>query len=122
MLGECCRPNQSGDKLVSSSFFRFFRRTLTVKEKVVAVCISLAKGGRKKDVGQGVLVDDSGLQGDGLSGDGHRQISLLAMETVAKMLTKGLDVGPDDVVEFFDGDWRYCERGWQICHWHIDPL
>lgn len=72
-----------------------------VKGKIVAVCTSPEKGGRKKDVGQGVLVEDFGLQGDGHGGDGHRQISLLAMESIAKMLAKGLDVGPGDFAENF---------------------
>lgn len=71
------------------------------KGKVVAVCTSPGKGGRKKDVGQGVLVEDFGLQGDGHGGDGHRQISLLAMESIAKMRAKGLDVGPGDFAENF---------------------
>jgi MOSC domain-containing protein YiiM len=72
-----------------------------IKGKIVAVCTSPGKGGRKKDVGQGVLVEDFGLQGDGHGGDGHRQISLLANESVAKMLAKGLDVGPGDFAENF---------------------
>lgn len=72
-----------------------------IKGKIVAVCTSEGKGGRKKDVGQGVLVEDFGLQNDGHGGDGHRQISLLANESVAKMLAKGLDVGPGDFAENF---------------------
>lgn len=72
-----------------------------IKGKIVAVCTSPGKGGRKKDVGQGVLVEEFGLQGDGHGGDGHRQISLLAMESIAKMLAKGLDVGPGDFAENF---------------------
>jgi len=72
-----------------------------VKGKIIAVCTSPGKGGRKKDVGQGVLVEDFGLQGDGHAGDGHRQISLLAMESIAKMQAKGLDVGPGDFAENF---------------------
>ncbi len=72
-----------------------------IKGTIVAVCTSPGKGGRKKDVGQGVLVEDFGLQDDGHGGDGHRQISLLAMESVAKMLAKGLDVGPGDFAENF---------------------
>lgn len=69
------------------------------KGKVVAVCTSPGKGGRKKDVGQGMLLKEKGLQGDGHGGDGHRQLSLLAMESIAKMLAKGLDVGPGDFAE-----------------------
>ncbi len=67
--------------------------------KVLAVCLSPEKGGRKKDFGKGVLVAGFGLEGDGHGGDWHRQISLLAQESIAKMLAKGLDVGPGDFAE-----------------------
>lgn len=67
--------------------------------KVVAVCVSPEKGGRKKDVGQGVLVTGFGLEGDGHGGDWHRQVSLLAIESIDKMRAKGLDVGPGDFAE-----------------------
>ncbi|MEZ4600425.1 MAG: MOSC domain-containing protein [Syntrophotaleaceae bacterium] len=67
--------------------------------KVVAVCVSPTKGGRKKDVGQGTLVAGFGLEGDGHGGDWHRQISLLAKESIAKMQAKGLDVGAGDFAE-----------------------
>jgi MOSC domain-containing protein YiiM len=67
--------------------------------KVLAVCLSPGKGGRKKDMGKGVLVAGFGLEGDGHGGDWHRQISLLAQESIDKMLAKGLDVGPGDFAE-----------------------
>lgn len=70
-----------------------------IEGKVVAVCFSEKKGGRKKDVGQGMLLEGYGLEGDGHGGDWHRQISLLAKESIAKMLAKGLDVGPGDFAE-----------------------
>lgn len=70
-----------------------------MKGKIVAVCTSPEKGGRKKDVGQGVLVEGFGLEGDGHGGDWHRQVSLLAMESIASMQAKGLDVGPGDFAE-----------------------
>jgi len=70
-----------------------------IEGKVVAVCLSPNKGGRKKDAGQGVLLEGFGLEGDGHGGDWHRQISLLAKESIAKMLAKGLDVGPGDFAE-----------------------
>ncbi len=67
--------------------------------KIVAVCTSPGKGERKKDVGQGRLVENFGLEGDGHGGDWHRQVSLLASESIAKMQAAGLDVGPGDFAE-----------------------
>jgi MOSC domain-containing protein YiiM len=66
---------------------------------IVAVCTSPGKGERKKDVGSGLLVENFGLEGDGHGGDWHRQVSLLAMESIAKMRDAGLDVGPGDFAE-----------------------
>ncbi len=67
--------------------------------KVVAVCISKNKGERKKAVGSCQLVENFGLQGDGHGGDWHRQVSLLAQESIDKMRAAGLDVGPGDFAE-----------------------
>lgn len=66
---------------------------------IVAVCTSKGKGERKTDVGAGVLVENFGLEGDGHGGDWHRQVSLLATESIAKMQAAGLDVGPGDFAE-----------------------
>lgn len=67
--------------------------------RIVAVCSSPEKGGRKKNIGQGVLIEGFGLEGDGHGGDWHRQVSLLAMESIASMQAKGLDVNPGDFAE-----------------------
>jgi MOSC domain-containing protein YiiM len=67
--------------------------------EIVAVCISKNKGERKKDVGKGKLVKRFGLEGDAHGGDWHRQVSLLAEESIEKMRAKGLDVGPGDFAE-----------------------
>lgn len=69
------------------------------KGKVIAVCTSPGKGERKKNVGTGVLLENFGLEGDGHGGDWHRQVSLLAIESIAKMQAAGLDVGPGDFAE-----------------------
>ena len=66
---------------------------------VVSVNISPAKGMRKKPAGSGTLFEEIGLEGDGHAGFGHRQVSLLAAESIAKMKTRGLDVGPGDFAE-----------------------
>ncbi len=67
--------------------------------EIVAVCVSERKGEQKVDVGEGVLKEDHGLVGDAHAGDWHRQVSLLAVESINKMRDKGLDVGPGDFAE-----------------------
>ena len=47
----------------------------------------------------GVLVVGSGFDGDAHAGDWHRQVSLLAEESIAKMQAKGLDVDAGDFAE-----------------------
>jgi len=66
---------------------------------IKAVCTSPGKGMRKKNVGAGVLILDFGLEGDAHGGPWHRQVSLLAMESIQKMVEQGLDVGPGDFAE-----------------------
>jgi MOSC domain-containing protein YiiM len=66
---------------------------------IKAVCTSPEKGMRKKAVGEGLLVQEHGLQDDAHSGPWHRQVSLLAMESIDKMRALGLDVGPGDFAE-----------------------
>ena len=67
--------------------------------KIVAVCTSKSKGERKADIGQGDLCQGFGLAGDAHGGDWHRQVSLLALESIDKMRAAGLDVGPGDFAE-----------------------
>ena len=67
--------------------------------KVVAVCTSENKGERKKPVACAEVKENHGIVGDGHSGEWHRQISLLAIESIRKMQEKGLDVGAGDFAE-----------------------
>ncbi len=67
--------------------------------EIIAVCTSAKKGERKKNVGESLLIKDQGLTGDAHAGFAHRQVSLLAEESIAKMTAKGLDVGPGDFAE-----------------------
>lgn len=67
--------------------------------KIVAVCTSEKKGMRKKNIDKGTLVPDFGLEGDAHGGPWHRQVSLLALESIEKMRDKGLDVNPGDFAE-----------------------
>lgn len=67
--------------------------------KVVAVCISLNKGERKTPVQEVLLRKDHGILGDAHAGDGPGQVSLLAMESIAKMQALGHDVTSGDFAE-----------------------
>ncbi len=67
--------------------------------KVVAVCISENKGERKTPVASVELVADHGVAGDAHAGEWHRQVSLLARESIAKMQRMGLAVDSGDFAE-----------------------
>lgn len=56
--------------------------------KVVAVCISEKKGVQKHEVDQVTLKIDHGIVGDAHAGNWHRQVSLLGVESVAKVQKK----------------------------------
>jgi MOSC domain-containing protein YiiM len=66
---------------------------------VQAVCTSLNKGERKRPVPAVELVAGHGIAGDAHAGDGHRQISLLARESIDKMRALGLTVTAGDFAE-----------------------
>ena len=52
--------------------------------KVLSVNISEKKGTPKTKVDPGVLIENFGLQGDAHAGNWHRQVSLLAAESIEK--------------------------------------
>ncbi len=66
---------------------------------VLAVCISENKGERKKPVESVELRENHGIVGDAHAGDWHRQVSLLAQESIDKMRALGLDVSAGDFAE-----------------------
>jgi MOSC domain-containing protein YiiM len=67
--------------------------------RVVSVNVAAAKGRRKTPRDEIVLVVDHGVRGDGHAGPWHRQVSLLALESIDAMRARGLDVGPGDFAE-----------------------
>ena len=67
--------------------------------EVVAVCISEKKGERKTPVVAVELRENHGIAGDAHAGDWHRQVSLLASESIDKMRALGLDVDSGDFAE-----------------------
>ena len=66
---------------------------------VTAVCISEKKGTRKHAVPSIEVKKDHGIVGDAHAGNWHRQISLLADESVDTMRGKGVELQPGDFAE-----------------------
>ena len=68
--------------------------------KIIAVCKSRQKGTKKEIVPEGILKEDYGLVGDAHADcNTHRQVSLLATESINKMRSLGFDIGPGDFAE-----------------------
>lgn len=67
--------------------------------QVIAVCISKNKGERKTPVASVELREEHGIIGDAHAGEWHRQVSLLAQESIEKMQRLGLDVDSGDFAE-----------------------
>ena len=67
--------------------------------KVVAVCISRNKGERKTPVDLIEVRENHGIVGDAHAGKWHRQVSLLARESIEKMQRMGLSVDAGDFAE-----------------------
>ncbi len=68
--------------------------------KIVSLNVSDRKGVRKKPVGEVCLKAEYGIEGDAhASSEWHRQVSLLALESIKKMQDKGLEVKPGDFAE-----------------------
>ena len=53
--------------------------------RILAVCVSEARGTRKHPADRIVLKAGYGIEGDAHAGDGHRQVSLLGTESVRKV-------------------------------------
>ena len=67
--------------------------------RVLAVCVSEKKGERKTPVASVELRPEHGIVGDAHAGEWHRQVSLLAIESIRKMQKLGLDVDAGDFAE-----------------------
>jgi len=67
--------------------------------RIVAISVSLKKGVKKTNIHSGILIENHGLENDAHAGDWHRQVSLLAIESITKIREKGLDVSPGDFAE-----------------------
>nr|WP_319372618.1 MOSC domain-containing protein [uncultured Methanobacterium sp.] len=68
--------------------------------EVIAVCTSSKKQTRKININECLVEKNHGLMGDAHSSpETHRQVSLLALESIDKMRDMGLDVHPGDFAE-----------------------
>ena len=68
--------------------------------RIVSINISDKKGVRKKPVESVLIRDNYGIETDAHASEKwHRQISLLALESIEKMQAMGLKVGPGDFAE-----------------------
>ena len=67
---------------------------------VVAVCKSEKKGTKKEAIAEGLFKEDYGLIGDAHAGClPNRQVSLLAMESIERMQSRGFNLSPGDFAE-----------------------
>ena len=67
---------------------------------VIAVCRSEEKGTKKEIISEGILKEEYGLAGDAHADCcTHRQVSLLAIESIAKMRNQGFNLDPGDFAE-----------------------
>lgn len=60
--------------------------------KVLAVCLSEAKGTPKRNAGKALFVESHGLQGDAHAGSWHRQVSLLSHDRIQEFRARGAEV------------------------------
>jgi len=70
-----------------------------VKARVISVNVSDNKGEKKHNVERCLLREGHGLETDAHAGPWHRQVSLLAAESIEKIRQMGLDVKPGDFAE-----------------------
>ena len=66
---------------------------------LLAVSVSETKGVRKTNKERVRLKAEWGIEGDAHAGEWHRQVSLLAQESIDKMRALGLDVTAGDFAE-----------------------
>ena len=85
--------------------------------KVVSLAISKKKGTRKETTDQVQVIQDHGIEGDAHAGDWHRQVSLLAAESIDASRKAGLDVAFGDFAENIATtgvDWKTLPLGTRI--------
>ena len=85
--------------------------------KIVSLAVSKKKGTRKKVVQEATLVKEHGLEDDAHAGKWHRQVSLLASESIDLSRDGGLDVTFGDFAENIattGADWKTMPVGTRV--------
>ncbi len=68
--------------------------------RIIAVCTSEKKGTKKNPIEKVIIEEDYGVAGDAHADcQTHRQVSLLAMESIDKMKRLGFELKPGDFAE-----------------------
>jgi MOSC domain-containing protein YiiM len=75
------------------------KKVATTKGRIKAISISEKRGTQKVNVPEAELKADFGVVGDAHTGNWHRQVSLLAIESIDKMIAKGAKVSPGNFAE-----------------------
>ena len=70
-----------------------------MKGKIISVNVSDNKGEKKHNIERCLLREGHGLDSDAHAGPWHRQVSLLATESIEKIRKMGLAVEPGDFAE-----------------------
>jgi len=74
-------------------------KVATTKGAIKAISISKDKGVPKTNVLEAVLKTDFGIVGDAHAANWHRQVSLLSIESIDKMVAMGAEVSPGNFAE-----------------------
>ena len=85
--------------------------------KIVSIAVSTKKGTVKTPVAEAFLSKDHGVDGDAHAGPWHRQVSFLAVESIATARDQGLTVGFGDFAENIatEGvDWKNLPIGTRV--------
>ena len=70
-----------------------------MRGKIASINISVQKGGKKKPVKE-ACINELGIEGDGHSGEWHRQVSFLSYESIESFNQKGsITTKPGDFAE-----------------------
>lgn len=59
--------------------------------RILAISVSKKKGTQKSNIDNALLIENYGIEGDAHAGNWHRQVSLLAEESIEKIRQLGLD-------------------------------
>lgn len=69
-----------------------------IEGEIISINTSKKKGGKKSPV-KTAVINNTGIEGDGHSGDWHRQVSLLSEESINIVKDAGIEVNPGDFAE-----------------------